>query len=216
MEVIPVINCPLGDFECVRKKIAEAKKFLKKGDWLHLDVGDGRFTFNKTWRNPAEWAGLKPEFNLEVHLMVENPEKYVEPWLEAGAKRFILHVETMKGGEPTKNIVSRLREKGAEAVLASAPLTPLSKIWPYLKSFSHFQVLAVDPGPAGQKFLPVVLHKIKFLRNFAPNAMIEVDGGMNPETAKLAKAAGANVVASATYIFSDKNPKKAYKKLRKI
>jgi ribulose-phosphate 3-epimerase len=216
MDVIPVINCHRRDFECVQEKTAKAKKFLKKGDWLHLDVGDGRFTFNKTWQNPTEWANLRSEFNLEVHLMVEDPGKYISQWVAAGAKRFIFHVETLKGGEMAHRIIVYLRKKRAEAMLGSAPLTPLSKIWPYLRLFSHFQVLAVDPGPAGQKFLPVVLHKIKFLRNFAPNAMIEVDGGVNPETAKMAKAAGADTVASATYIFNTSNPKKAYKKLRKI
>lgn len=215
MQVIPVINCHDKDFDCVLAKISAAEKFLKKGDWLHLDASDGRFTLNKSWRNPTQWADLRSEFNLEVHLMVEEPEKQVEAWLAAGAKRLIVHAETITE-QTAKSILQRARKRGVEVMLASNPYTTTAELWPYLRLFSHYQVLAVEPGPAGQKFLPNVLSKIKFLRNFAPNAKIEVDGGMTPETAKEVKRAGANVIVSATYIFGSKNPKKAYKELCKI
>lgn len=214
LEVIPVINCHDKDFECVLAKIAAAEKFLKKGDWLHLDASDGRFTLNKSWRNPSEWANLRSEFNLEVHLMVEEPEKYIDAWIAAGAGRLIVHVETMNEST-ARRIIKRARKRGVEVMLSSNPQTTTIELWPYLKLFSHFQVLAAEPGPAGQKFLPNVLSKIRFLRNFAPNAKIEVDGGINPETAREAKAAGANIVVSATYIFNSKKSKKAFKDLQK-
>ncbi len=215
MEVIPVINCYDRDFECVLAKVAVAEKFLKKGDWLHLDACDGRFAFNKTWRNPTQWANLRSEFNLEVHLMVEEPEKHIGDWIAAGAKRLIVHVEALTE-ETAKHIVGQAKRRGVEVMLSSNPHTTTAELWPYLKTFKEYQVLAVDPGPAGQKFLPSVLPKIRFLRNFAPNAKIEVDGGMTPETVKEVKAAGTNVVVSATYIFGSKDPKKAYKTLQKI
>lgn len=213
MDVIPVINCHGRDFGCVEAKINQAKRFLKKGGWLHLDVADGRFTFNKTWRNPTEWANLRLEFNLEVHLMVEEPEKYIEDWIAAGAKRLIVHAETLNE-KTAQKIVQRARRRNVDVMLSSNPHTTTAELWPFLKIFSNFQVLAVDPGPAGQKLIPIVLKKVGFLRNFAPSAMIEVDGGINPETARLAKEAGANIVASATYIFRSKNPKKAFKELQ--
>ncbi len=215
MQALPVINCHDKDFECVLGKLALAKKFLKAGDWLHLDIGDGIFTFNKSWRNPTEWANLRSVFNLEVHLMVENPEKYVDAWTAAGAKRLIVHLETT-GEDAARRMVEKAKKRNVELMLASNPATPVSALWPYLKIFSHFQVLAVDPGPAGQKFTPTVLPKIRFLRNVAPNAMIEVDGGVTPEVAKLVKKAGANIVVAATYIFGSKNPEKAYKELRRV
>ncbi len=214
MEVIPVINCPDRDFKCANDKVESAKKFLKKGDWLHLDVSDGRFTFNKSWGNPTQWANLRSGFNLEVHLMTEEPWKHIEPWLAAEAKRFILHCETMS--EEDARRITREAKRGTEFMLASVPHTTTAELWPYLKFFSHYQVLAVHPGPAGQNFLPSVINKIKFLRNFAPNAKIEVDGGITPETAKLVKKFGANVVVSSSYIFDNKDPRRAYKKLQKI
>jgi ribulose-phosphate 3-epimerase len=215
MEVIPSINCHYRDIECVEDKLARARKFLKKGDWLHLDVSDGRFTFNKSWQSPREWAYLRPEFNLEVHLMVEEPEKYINAWIAAGARRFIVHAETISE-DAARSIFKMARKRGIEVMLGSNPHTTTIELWPYLKLFSHYQVLAVDPGPAGQKFMPIVVKKIRFLRNFAPNAKIEVDGGITPEVAREVKAAGANTIVSGTYIFGSKNPKKAYKELRKI
>ncbi|MDP2598956.1 MAG: hypothetical protein Q8P49_03945 [Candidatus Liptonbacteria bacterium] len=213
MEVIPVINCL--DFKSASERIAQAEKFLKKGDWLHLDVADGVFTPNKSWRNPTEWANLRSRLNLEVHLMVEHPEHHIEAWRAAGARRFIVHEEALTK-HMAKEIVSHARKRGIEVMLSSNPHTATPLLWPYLPVFSHFQVLAVEPGLAGQKFIKTTLGKVKFLRNIAPNAMIEVDGGVNMEVAKEAKKAGANVVASASYIWHSKDPEKAYKALKKI
>jgi len=213
MVVIPVINCL--DFKTAKEKIAQAETFLKKGDWLHLDVSDGIFTFSKSWRNPTEWANLRSKLNLEVHLMVEHPDKELDVWIAAGAQRFIVHVETLTQ-ESAKKIVTRAKRRGIDVMLSSNPHTTTKQLWPYLPIFSHFQVLAVDPGPAGQKFIPITLEKVKFLRNWSANAMIEVDGGVNAEVAKHAKAAGADIVVSASYIFNNKSPKKAYNELKKI
>ena len=94
MEIFPVINC--ADFGSVRARVAAAKKFLDEGHFLHLDVADGAFTFHKTWADPAAWADLRAPFRLEVHLMVGHPEKYIEPWLAAGAARLIVHIETTR------------------------------------------------------------------------------------------------------------------------
>ncbi len=215
MEIIPAINCHAKDNGCVKEKLEAASGFLKNGDWLHLDIADGRFTFNKTWNDPTFWANLRPKFKLEVHFMVENPEKYLSDWLAAGAERFIIHKETISENT-ARSIVNFLGNKRRGVMLASEPHTTTAELWPYLKHFSSFQVLAVNPGLAGQKFLPTVLRKIKFLRNFAPSAKIEVDGGINLETGKLAAAAGANVFVSASYIFGSANPKKAYENLKKM
>jgi ribulose-phosphate 3-epimerase len=213
MQVIPVINCL--DFGDVQEKVARAEKFLAKGDWLHLDVSDGVFALGKSWRNPTQWANLRSKLNLEVHLMVEHPEHELDVWIAAGARRFIVHAETITS-ETARQIVARAKRRGIDVMLSSKPHTVIPHLWPFLPIFSHFQVLAVDPGPAGQKFIPIVLEKVRFLRNVAPNAMIEIDGGVNKEVAKRAKAAGANIIVSASYIFNNKNPKKAYKELKDI
>lgn len=213
LNVIPVVNC--SDFECVRDKTGKLRRFLKKGDWIHVDVADGRFTFNKTWSKPRDWATLRLPFKLEAHLMVEEPETCAHDWLAAGAKRLIIHYETLSGPAMSK-ILDLAKKYRAHVMLAFNPETPI-EIWSeYLEYFNEFQVLAVSPGPGGQKFLPLVLKKIRFLRRLVPSAKIEVDGGINPETARRAKAAGADIVASGAYIWRSRDERKAYEELVKI
>ncbi len=214
MKVIPVINCP--DVACVQKKIAIAKTFLVDGDLLHLDVTDGSFATHKTWADPMQWVKLKPPFGLEVHLMVDHPELYVDDWLVAGARRLIIHAESLTL-QSMKEILSTAERYHVEVMLSSKPESDAEDILPYLEHFHSFQVLAVQPGPEGQQFLPFVCEKIKFLKEEFPDAIIEVDGGMNPETARQVKEVGADTIASESYIFdSATDPKKAYEELSAI
>ena len=125
-----------------------------------------------------------------------------------------MHVEVISP-ESAKNILTACREQGADTVLASNPETPIEEIKPYINLFSKFLALAVHPGPAGQSFNPSVLEKIKSLKR-EDAIIIEVDGGMNPATAQLAKDAGADMITSGAYIFDSTDPRKAYEELRKI
>lgn len=174
---------------------------------------DGVFTPNVTWGNLEEFSHLAtelPMLRFEVHLMVANPEEVMESWLKAGAERVIVHIEAMS--DPHR-ILETVKRTGGEVMLAINPGTSTEMLAPYLNSFPAFQVLAVPPGPSGQKFDESVLEKIKFLREKAPNAIIEVDGGINPETAKLAKEAGANILVSGAYVMGSPDPKGAYEEL---
>ncbi|MDR3582266.1 MAG: hypothetical protein P4L67_03255 [Candidatus Pacebacteria bacterium] len=217
MNVIPVINCP--DIGCVRKRLEMARTFLRPGDLLHLDVTDGAFAVHKTWSDPHAWAGLNAPFPLEVHLMVEQPEEHADDWFTAGARRLVVHIETVAPAGVRRLLDLADHHHGA-IVLSSLPDTDPEMFEPFIRRFGEritaFQVLAVPPGAAGQKFLPSVLAKIMALRQMSPNATIEVDGGMDPATARLVKAAGADTVLSASYIFGSADPKKAYEELRKI
>ncbi len=213
MEIIPAINC--SDRACVVEKIAAAKKFLKKDHFLHLDIADGVFTFHKTWNDPASLAEFRSPFPFEAHLMVEHPEKWVAPWLTAGTKRCIIHIETIDK-DSLEDIVAACKASHAELMLSSNPETPAEEFTPYLHDISRFQVLCVNPGIAGQKFLPLALEKARWLKYANPRAIIEVDGGMTPETARWAKDAGADIAVSASYIFGSKEPKEAYEELKKI
>lgn len=213
MEVIPVINCT--EKACAEEKIAVAKTFLKDGEFLHVDVADGAFTFHKTWNDTAGWQAIRSPFPLEVHLMVEDPREYLAPWLAAGAKRFIIQIETVDG-DSMRDIVSECKKEQAEVMLSSNPETPVEDLTPYLHDTSRFQVLTVNPGLAGQKFLPLTLEKVKWLKYAIPHAIIEVDGGITLETAKWVKEAGADIIVSASYIFGSRDPKKAYEELKKI
>ncbi len=226
MRIIPAINCL--EMACVSHKFLEASKFLVEGDWVHIDVTDAKFTYNKTWGNPEELKKLlkaHPEFNFKigVHLMVEEPEKVVGQWLEAGVKRAIVHLEAILDkkfrhpkvapGKVIEDIFKQCSKFSAEVMISTNPETKLEKMESYLEQFAAFQVLAVHPGLAGQKFLPIVLGKVKFLRQHFPNAKIEVDGGINLETAKLAKEAGADILTAASFIFESSDPKEAYLEL---
>ena len=206
--VIPTINC--ADFGCAKERIKEITSF---SSWVHIDVADGRFTDNITWANTNELISLKSQLKIEAHLMVKNPEDLIEPWLIAGAKRIIVHLETIKNIDKILELCAKYK---ADVVLSLDPEVNIKDVEPYLSKFNHFQVLAVNPGPAGQNFNKEAINKIKFLRQKMPNATIEIDGGINPDTAKLAKEAGANIFAAASYIFSHEDPKTAFETLSSI
>ncbi len=217
MEIIPGINC--SDFECVKKRWNEVVSL--KTPPIHqtqIDVADGKFAPVKTWNNPSELAILtkqNPEIAVEIHLMAENPDAVFEDWLKAGAKKIAVHIES------TGNLLLMqkvAKSYGAELVFALNPTTKVEKLAAYLEdnSTSSVQFLTVSPGFSGQKFMPEVLEKIKFLRSRWPNVKIRVDGGMNPETAGLAKEAGADAVVAVSYIWGNNSPKEAYKKLLEI
>jgi ribulose-phosphate 3-epimerase len=213
MNVIPVINCP--DVECVIKKLETAKSFLYEGDMVHLDITDGSFSQQKTWNEPLAWVNLKSPFTLEVHLMVDHPEEHADNWFAAGARRLIVHAESIT--PESLHVITQAAERyKVEVMLSSRPETMIEDITPFLKYCNAFQVLAVNPGAAGQVFMPFVKEKIAFLREEMPNATIEVDGGMNPETALAVKAVGADTIVSASYIFDSADPKTAYETLRNI
>ncbi len=215
MDVIPVINCE--DRVCVEQRAAVLADFLEPNHFIHIDVADGVFSFHKTWNAPTAWRGLvgNTKFKLEAHLMVEHPAIWIAPWLAAGVKRFIIHIEAINEASFEK-IKKLCDQHGATVMLTSNPETPVEHFSPYLTRCSAFQVLCVHPGLAGQPFLPLALEKVKWIRKNAPHAIIEVDGGIDPETARLAKEAGADIVVSANDIFNNKDPKEEYERLKQV
>jgi ribulose-phosphate 3-epimerase len=217
MNVIPVINCP--DIECVKKKLEVAKTFLPAGALIHLDVTDGVFSTHTTWHDPFAWAKLLSPFPLEAHLMVERPEDHADDWFTAGVRRLVVHVETVTSAS-LHRLLDLADQRHGEIMLSSMPDTGHEAMEPFIQKFGErltaFQVLAVPPGAAGQQFLPEVLEKIMALRQAVPNAIIEVDGGMHPETVRLVKSSGADTIVSASYIFESADSKKAYETLRAL
>lgn len=209
MQIIPSINC---------QSLEDAKKQMERdagfAEWLHIDVSDGQFTPHTSWGNPEEFekfAKGNPKFEetkFEVHLMVANPEAVVDAWLRTGlVKRVVIHLEGMTD---SVYIEEKCRKYGAEVILAINPGTEVERLMAHTDNYKYFQILAVSPGPSGQAFNPKMVDKVKALRGIAPNAIIEVDGGVNPETAKLYKDAGAELLVSGSYISSSKDPAEAY------
>ncbi len=208
-KIIPAINSP--DFDSVEAQIRIAEEIQPSGGWVHIDVSDGVFTPQVTWNTPEDLARLNTKLSVEVHLMVSNPEEAADAWLRYGAKRVIVHFEAMTD---SVLIHETCRTYGAECILAIAPQTDVECLRAHA-DFTAFQILAVVPGPSGQKFQEKMLEKISFLRANMPNATIEVDGGINDETVSRIVAAGADTLVSASYIFKSDEPKAAYERLRR-
>ncbi len=217
MNVIPVVNCP--DVACAEAKFAALRKFLPAGSFVHADITDGIWSAHPTLNDPSAWARLVLPFALEAHLMVERPEEVADDWFTAGAQRIVVHAETVDAA-----VVHRLLDLAAnhraELMLSIAPGTDAGMLEPLIARFGErlaaFQVLAVHPGAAGQRFGNEAIGRIVSLRGFAPHATIEVDGGMDPGTAKLVKDAGADTIVSASYIFNSGDPARAYVELKGI
>jgi len=213
MEVIPAIN--EIEFGEIKKKMETAHRF--GAAWVHLDVADGKFTANQLWNNHKDLAEVRASRmqhpHVEMHLMVENPDEALDDWLDANVNRIIVHVEAARDVAAMK---AKCEMFGADLVLASNPDTPAEKLLAHKESVDNFLVLAVNPGVAGQKFQESQLQKIKALRESAPGAKIEVDGGVDAEVALKVKAAGADILASASYIWNSDNPKDAYEALGKL
>lgn len=174
--------------------------------WVHVDVTDGVFSSAATWSDSETYknAGV----HVEVHLMVTKPETIIENWLKAGAKRVIVHVESLMGrSEDVFFELSRLcKQYGATLMLSENPQTSVEEFYPYLETVHAFQFLAVAPGFSGQSFDEATLQKIAALRGKAKTAFIEVDGGVNASVAARVRAAGANAVSSASFIWESEDP----------
>lgn len=225
LELLPVLNC--RDARSVEERLRWAEQLRQSGaSWVHLDVADGRFTFHRTWHDPQGWPGFKSKLQLEVHLMAEEPEKLVPAWLEAGARRIIVHYEALF--DPAlrphpvdgRAILSSLAEQCAthhcRLILALNPETSVVKVNAVSDLVHDYQILAVTPGLPGQHFHTLVLDKIRFLRAKFPDATIEVDGGINVETAALCRAAGANVLTSDTFLAQSPDPHRAFTEIRDL
>ncbi|MBI4135068.1 MAG: hypothetical protein HY471_03120 [Candidatus Sungbacteria bacterium] len=217
VEIIPAINAET--FEEVERRVRQVEPYVR---WVHLDVADGTFTLNTLWHNAAELFVLKTNVLIEVHLMVENPEKVVDAWIGSGAKRIIVHMETIKDFTYLKR---RCDEAKVLLMLAVAPETSWTTLVPFLKeNVVSFQVLAVHPGLPGQKFIDgsppdtnyaeSSYDKIRHLREYCAFCDLEVDGGVKPGIAKKCREAGANLFAAATSIFSYSNAEEAIKNLQ--
>ena len=181
-------------------------------DWIHFDVMDGHFVPNITI-GPAVVAALRRHCNvtMDVHLMIENPGDYVDDFAQAGADNISIHVETP--GHPHR-IISHIKELGCKAGIVLNPGTGEEAIEFLADAVDYVLVMTVNPGFGGQKFIPEMLRKIQRVREMLGDRDLEVDGGIDPETAPSVIEAGANVLVAGSYIYQSPSYMEAVESLR--
>ncbi len=180
-------------------------------DWLHIDVMDGHFVPNLTIGMPVV-KSIKSVATktLDVHLMIEKPEKYIEAFAKAGADILTIHIEAT---EHPERVLHLIKGFGVKAGITLRPGTDVESLMPYLDEVDLILVMTVEPGFGGQSFMEDQVAKINFLREHAPaSVLIEVDGGINAETAKQCK--NADVLVAGSYVFKHESYKAAIDSLK--
>ncbi len=174
-------------------------------DAIHIDIMDGKFVDNKTWTT-SEIIKLTKYSNLplDVHLMVNNPSKYIEDYAMLNTNNITFHYEAVKD---VNKVINEIKDYGLKVGIAVSPDTDVKNIYDYLSNIDIVLIMSVYPGKSGQVFINETLDKIKELKDYIVNnnlkTLISVDGGINDETGKLCKEAGADILVSASYIHND-------------
>jgi ribulose-phosphate 3-epimerase len=166
-------------------------------EWVQIDIADNTLVPNETFVDVAAFAPYADKLNLEAHLMVANPEKYLRPLADAGFKRIIAHVES----QDPREFLSQAEHEEVEVGLALDGATELEQIEPFLEEVDMVLVMTIEAGFSGQEFMPETVEKIKRIHEHFPDLAIEVDGGINEKTAKVAKDAGATRLVSTSFLF---------------
>lgn len=192
-------------------------RFMEKSgaDWIHIDVMDGHFVPNITIGAPVVKSIRKvTQMPFDVHLMIENPKKYIKDFVEAGADIVTFHYEAVPRSEIIE-MAEYIKGFGVKAGLSIKPKTNPEEILEYLQYFDLLLVMTVEPGFGGQKFMRECAEKIDLIKRFADESMIiQVDGGINAETARVCTELGANSLVAGSYIFNSENYEDAIKSLR--
>ncbi|MEW6515752.1 MAG: ribulose-phosphate 3-epimerase [candidate division FCPU426 bacterium] len=203
-----------ADFSCLREDIRRVEE--GGADLLHLDVMDGCFVPNITF-GPPLIRSIRPHTRLllEAHLMINDPAKFLEAFVAAGADRIIIHAEAVP---QALAVLAKIRELGAQAGVSIKPKTPLASVEPYLPVVQTLLIMTVEPGFGGQAFLPETLPKIEAARALIDRhgyqLDIAVDGGINLETAPRVIAAGANVLIAGNAVFGQPDPAAVIRQLK--
>lgn len=203
-----------SDFSRISDEIARAEN--AGVDWIHYDVMDGLFVRNISFGEPV-LCGIRKSISvpIDVHLMITDPIRYVENYALPGVESITVHYEA---APDVRAVIEKIRSLGRKVGLAVKPATPVEYLKPYISSVDMILVMTVEPGFGGQVFLSETLGKITQARELVSGSgrdiHIQVDGGINAETAELVKKAGADVLVSGSYLFKAADMRKAAEILR--
>ena len=203
-----------ADFSILKEEIEMVN--TSEADWLHLDIMDGRYVPNISFGFPVldqvKKYSKKP---MDVHLMIVEPEKYLERFAKVGANLISVHYEACTHLHRT---IYQIKELGCKAGIALNPHTPVSLLTDIIGDIDLVCVMSVNPGFGGQKFIANTYNKIKALveisKQMNPGLLIEIDGGVDQQNARKLIDCGANVLVAGSSVFSNENPLEAIKKLK--
>jgi len=209
IEIIPAIL--EKDFYSVQKRISQAEKYFKIAQ---VDITDGKFVYNQTFNDSVKFLKLVSNIDLEMHLMIDKPEKNWEKWAKhKRVKRIVFHAEVASNPE---KLIAEIKKKGKQVGIALNPPTDEKFLIQLVDQLDLVLILGVNPGFAGQEFISTVLDKIKNIRSYSHKVNIACDGGVKLDNVIAMVNAGANIIVTNTLIFKDDNIEENLSQIRKL
>lgn len=190
-------------------------------NYFHIDVMDGKFVDNSTQEVMFEYASMIKQISnlpLDVHLMVEDVEKYIEEYSDLNPSYITFHLESVKEKDNIYKIIENIKNKGIKVGISIKPNTDIKEIYPFLKYINMVLVMTVEPGYGGQKLIPETIEKVSKLKEYINNeeldTYIQVDGGINEENVKELIKAGAEILVAGNAIIKSEDYKQTVEKLK--
>ncbi len=192
---------------------ADIKRVEPYVPWLHIDVMDGHFVPNISIGVPVVKSVRKvTKLFLDTHLMIENPIKYIDAFVDAGSDLITFHYEATK--EKTIETIEKIKSRNVKVGLSIKPKTSVEEIKEYISLVDMVLIMTVEPGFGGQKFMEDCAQKITEVKKINPDILVQIDGGINADTAKICLELGANSLVAGSYIYGASDIKKAIESIK--